>query len=348
MSDPYLLAYKTKLQSQHLRHRLRVAQLRWRIYWYEKACYRSLHSHSMLNQGGMVRVDSRLQPPPHRYGNLSGPWIESAFFRYWNSRSACSPCHYLPILFDPIFFHSQTQKYTPKRFRQTLNVLRDTLDQLDSSLPYFTLQGFYDHPIWDWHLFPRHCLVFSASGCGDITIPMLSGDREFRSPPKDIFLSFVGSLQGASNAGNVRQRMARALDGFAYFGRGPNWEEIMGRSVFSLCPRGLGPTSFRLYEAMSMGSIPIYVWDKVKALPYCDELDWSQFSVSICIDEIESLPDVLANISQKRILFMQQKLAEIYYSYFTLEAVCGYILKVSGAFDSASSVRKITNSRNFR
>jgi hypothetical protein len=174
---------------------------------------------------------------------------------------------------------------------------------------------------------------------------MLSGDREFRSPPKDIFLSFMGSLQGASNVGNVRQRMARALEGFAYFGRGPNWEEIMGRSVFSLCPRGLGPTSFRLYESMSMGSIPIYVWDKAKTLPYCEELDWSEFSVSICIDDIESLPTVLENIPAKRILAMQQKLAEIYSSYFTIQAVCDYILKTSCNFASVSSVHRLANSR---
>lgn len=91
----------------------------------------------------------------------------------------------------------------------------------------------HDFPIWDWHLFPRNCLVYSAAGGGDIPIPLLSGDRPFCSPPKDIFLSFMGSLEGVSNTGGVRQRMAEALDGFAYFGRGPDWEQVMGMSYFS-------------------------------------------------------------------------------------------------------------------
>ena len=180
-------------------------------------------------------------------------------------------------------------------------LLRMTLDQLDPSQPCFTVLGMYDFPIWDWHLFPSNCVVYSAAGGGDIPIPLLSGDRPFRSAPKDIFLSFMGSLEGASNAGSVRQRMAEALQGFAHFGRGADWEQVMGRSVFSLCPRGLGPTSFRLAEAMSLGSIPVYVWDQLEWLPYRDQLDWSQFSVSIHIDEITSLPALLQSISQQKI-----------------------------------------------
>ena len=33
----------------------------------------------------------------------------------------------------------------------------------------------------------------------------------------------------------------------------------MRDSLFSLCPRGYGPTSFRLYESIQLGSIPVYI-----------------------------------------------------------------------------------------
>lgn len=296
----------------------------------------------------MIRVDPRLQPPPYRYGKLRGPWIESAFFQYWNRHSCSSPCRYLPIFFDPFFFHSQVHKYSPQAFKSLQSILRQTLDQLDPAQPCFTILGMYDFPIWDWHLFPRNVVVYSAAGGGDIPIPLLSGDRPFRSPPKDIFLSFMGSLEGASNAGGVRRRMAQMLEGFAYFGRGPDWEKVMGRSVFSLCPRGQAPSSFRLFEAMSLGSIPVYVWDELEWLPYRDELDWSEFSVSIHIDEIAKLPALLNGYSEQKIKAMQQRLAEIYPAYFSIDAVCQYIHSHSQSLDSVSRITDITRRRVFR
>ena len=49
--------------------------------------------------------------------------------------------------------------------------------------------------------------------------------------------------------------------------------ELMSRSVFALCPRGYGRTSYRMYEALQLGCIPVYIHDE-PWLPYADELDW--------------------------------------------------------------------------
>jgi hypothetical protein len=45
------------------------------------------------------------------------------------------------------------------------------------------------------------------------------------------------------------------------------WETVLDRSVFAVCPRGYSPTSFRLYEALQVHTIPIYVWEHVEYLP---------------------------------------------------------------------------------
>jgi hypothetical protein len=37
--------------------------------------------------------------------------------------------------------------------------------------------------------------------------------------------------------------------------------EALARSRFAWCPRGYGPTSYRLYEAIRLGAIPVYVSD---------------------------------------------------------------------------------------
>ena len=36
--------------------------------------------------------------------------------------------------------------------------------------------------------------------------------------------------------------------------------ELVERSVFTLAPRGSGSGSFRMYEALQLGSIPIFIW----------------------------------------------------------------------------------------
>jgi hypothetical protein len=42
-----------------------------------------------------------------------------------------------------------------------------------------------------------------------------------------------------------------------------NWQRFIQDSEFHLCPRGYGPTSYRLYECLQAETIPIYIWAKV-------------------------------------------------------------------------------------
>lgn len=46
--------------------------------------------------------------------------------------------------------------------------------------------------------------------------------------------------------------------------RVPDWEALIHTSVFHLCPRGNGPSSYRLYESLQADTIPIYIWDEVR------------------------------------------------------------------------------------
>ena len=55
------------------------------------------------------------------------------------------------------------------------------------------------------------------------------------------------------------------------------FKRIMRNSIFSLCPRGFGPTSFRLYEAIQMGTIPVYIAEKNEhVLPFANKIDWKK------------------------------------------------------------------------
>lgn len=120
--------------------------------------------------------------------------------------------------------------------------------------------------------------------------------------------------------------MHGALAGVAHFGQGPDWEEIMGRSTYSLAPRGQAPTSFRLYEAISLGSIPIYIWNNKRTLPFEDEVDWSQFAIVRHESELDGLRDWLSSEESRRwAVGREELLREFHDRYCNFEAIAAYV-----------------------
>ena len=109
-------------------------------------------------------------------------------------------------------------------------------------------------------------LLFSFVGAGTAH-PVR--ERILRLPPEDAALidSRVESLTIAEYAGAVRD------------------------SAFVLCPRGGGPSTFRLFETMMLGRAPVIVSDQW--VPP-EGPQWDRFSVRVPEAEVESLPALLA------------------------------------------------------
>lgn len=343
----YTDEFKLKFKNQPLKHSLRL--LLFSLKRKMNSLKLSKLNHILVNQSptSIVNISDILQPPPHKYQGYQGPWIEDFFYKYWVKNSIKSHVTYLPIFWTDFFLHSQVQKYSPQEFEKICNQITHILEQdiLPDNL-YFTILE-YDHSIWNWHLFPKNVLVFSAGGSGDIPIPLLKGSPKFQCPPKEILVSFMGRLGGASNAGNLRQQMYDKLKEFAYFGQGANWRSVMEKSTFTLCPRGLGRASFRLYEAISVGSIPIYIWDDIEWLPYKDVLDWSEIAISVNVQDIHKIPELVNAHSAEDIYKKQQRMAELYSEFFTLEAVCQNIIRMLNNFHTITDIQEITSKRKY-
>jgi hypothetical protein len=102
---------------------------------------------------------------------------------------------------------------------------------------------------------------------------------------------------------------------------------LINNSIFTLCPRGYGPTSFRLYESIQMKSIPIYVSDEFW-LPYEKEIEWNKFSLCINENQISSIPQIIDNIiKEKKHEQMIEIGQRIYEKYFTWESIIKNIVK---------------------
>jgi hypothetical protein len=68
------------------------------------------------------------------------------------------------------------------------------------------------------------------------------------------------------------------------------FRHIAAQSLFLLSPRGNGATSFRIFEALEHGSIPVYIFDDHCCLPFSDLLDWEAFAVLVHAKEMAFLP----------------------------------------------------------
>ena len=146
--------------------------------------------------------------------------------------------------------------------------------------------------------------------------------------------SFIGSVTNP-----IRQNMInRLINTDGYYLKYSNWvpsvpmenfyhfKDITEKSEFCLCPRGYGKSSFRLYESMQLGAIPVYVSDK-HFLPWEKELDWTKFCVIVKENEIENIPQILRSISLEQKQEMRENAQKIYDEYFSLEGVCNKIMK---------------------
>lgn len=95
--------------------------------------------------------------------------------------------------------------------------------------------------------------------------------------------------------------------------------EMLGDSEFSLCPRGTGISSVRLFESMAMGSIPVIIADGYK-LPLQNVIDWNGISIQVRQNQISKIGQVLQqNYGKDRLEEMRAKMLAVYDEYLSPE-----------------------------
>lgn len=76
----------------------------------------------------------------------------------------------------------------------------------------------------------------------------------------------------------------------------------IARSTFTFAPRGIGSSSFRAYQAMMVGSIPIIT--DMNDYPFKDEVDWDTICIRGDLKDIHKLIDKASNMTwdQRKIM----------------------------------------------
>jgi len=259
-------------------------------------------------------------PPYHQ-----GMYMEEYFFDYYTKNKQIFDSTGYTLL--PIFW-------------TTAYLYQLDIDSYIKSLPkhlkYFCVA---QHDDGVKEILPEGTIVFSAGGnSGGIPIPLVCSPiniHKLNFSRRDIFCSFIGS-----DTHNVRKIMTLSFkdDPLFYIQNGEwSWSlnnvkqdtflNVTSRSKFTLCPRGYGAQSFRFYEALQLGSVPIYVHDDTKWLPYSNVLNWNEFSIGIHINDISSLKEQLLSISDEQLSIMRHNGKIAYEKYFAMDNLPRLILE---------------------
>ncbi|KAJ3695499.1 hypothetical protein LUZ60_000876 [Juncus effusus] len=91
---------------------------------------------------------------------------------------------------------------------------------------------------------------------------------------------------------------------------GLDYYSFMLHSRFCLCPSGYEVASPRIVEAIYAECIPVII-SQSYVLPFFDVLNWEAFSVSVSVEEIPRLKEILEAIPQEEIERMREGVKEV-------------------------------------
>lgn len=225
-------------------------------------------------------------------------------------------------IYIPIFW---TSLYVNRNYGNgDLSDIQFFIDNLDRTKKYYTIVQYDDNILNDLNDLDIKIFAMGGHGkyadkCYPIPLNCLPPPNLYINPNKDIFASFIGK-----DTHSVRTNMRSVLSsksgpGGKYFISQPigyqAFRDVMSRSLFSLCPRGYGETSFRICEALQNESIPVYIYDN-PLIPFYKEFDFNDIGIKIHIDEISKIDEILSSKSQYEIQKYVKNGREIYKKYF--------------------------------
>lgn len=139
----------------------------------------------------------------------------------------------------------------------------------------------------------------------DLSVPALQGfyPRVARNEKLDISLhqnaKWLGWFRGAIRNHPVRRKLLECVhhnriiidDGSVPdTGTEDSYAHDLLSAKFIICPRGVGASTFRVFEAMRLGRAPVIISDQWREPPF---VDWESFAIRIAESQIEELPEIL-------------------------------------------------------
>ena len=154
---------------------------------------------------------------------------------------------------------------------------------------------------------------------------------------REIEMSFIGSYSTHHTRkvvgellNSMEAAVAKDTGNWHFYKKGKDLKDsanyyvkTLGNSKVSICPRGTGPSTIRMWESMAMGSVPVLISDSLQ-LPLADRVDWSKHIVFV--PEKES-SDLVKYIPSEEVLKeMSDNCIETYNKFFSEEQMHNIII----------------------
>jgi hypothetical protein len=218
--------------------------------------------------------------------------------------------------------------------KQLLVILKDFLSSLDPTLPYFTVAFMRPDDslacLPNVHAYAGGGQLFGVNACSKyIPLPLYVPLEQAPdlSKNRSLFAGFYGNMK-THIFRKVIEKELGMLPGFTVTERISRleYQTQLEQTLFSLCPRGAGPTSIRMYESMVSGAIPVYISDQFY-LPYRDQFDWDNLCLRVHFNELHDLPRMLRSFSSERLLRMRNCI-EQFLPQLELSVICDNIIRM--------------------
>lgn len=234
-------------------------------------------------------------------------------------------------IYLPIFW---TSLYVNRNFgKGDISDIQKFLNSLDRSKKYYTIVQYADNILND--LFDLDIIIFAMGGYGRYkdkcyVIPLICKQPlQIDNFDKTILASFIGVIKGRHKIREkIRDILSKNKDYIISESIGyDEFRKTMGSSIFSLCPRGYGQTSFRICESLQVGSIPVYIYDE-PLIPFETEFDFSKIGILISEKDIDNIDEILSSKTEEDIQKYREFGSEIYKKYFEYDGCYESIIEV--------------------
>ena len=259
---------------------------------------------------------------------FDGPWTEERFLDHWQGKQPKIDRIYLPVQWtNAEAIEADQWRWLHDHYINTL------LAGLDRQYKYFTViqiaNAFQNTlSVWDIPL-DLDLTVYSTgpteTGTRAVPIPLLKEVLEPQGLAKDLSITFHGDMSVP-----IRQELHKLHgknDIFKFYGHHKDWVSQMERSNFTLAPRGWGHDSFRRWEALQLGTIPVYVYDSAEPwLPYAELLDWEKLSLNVAAEDSSKIADWVRALENTGMVPIMHQYIKDCHSFFTYEFMLEYII----------------------
>jgi hypothetical protein len=244
------------------------------------------------------------------------PWIENLFIRTFFDKDISIFYPLVPLFVQFTDFYVAQPNVSKPQSSILGNFLESSRHLFRDDVLYLAVIQHAVGPL----AFIRNCSYFrnwvivSAGGWGNVPIPLLKNEMPLAEPSvaRQHLMSFVGrtgykaAFHSNDDVVRIRSTLVRALEQLQVEDQTnrdlvhvtstvdpQEYCQIIADSVFVLAPRGIGATSFRLYESLQVGRVPVYFWSGIRWLPYKKMGIWGPGGVALPVEVDENLSATL-------------------------------------------------------